>query len=71
MDEAAVAKTRTYGQIISALAVFAGLVYAVGVLRRSYFILALPVTAVTFGALYIALWIGRALMTTPAEPPEA
>ncbi len=71
MDETAVAQTRKYGQIISVLAVIAGLVYVVGVLRRSYFILALPVTAATFGALYIALWIGRALMTTPAEPPEA
>ena len=71
MDTAAVAKTRTYGQIISALAVLIGLVYAIGVLRRSYIILALPVTAVTFGALYIALWIGRSLMTTAAESPEA
>ncbi len=71
MDELAVAQTRKYGQIISMLAVVTGLVYVVGVLRRSYFMLALPVTAATFGALYIALWIGRALMTTPAEPPEA
>ena len=42
----------------------------VGVLRRSYWALALPVTAATVGALYISLWIGRALMTTPSEPTD-
>jgi hypothetical protein len=40
-----------------------------GVLRRSYMALALPVMAGFLGALYIAFWIGRALITTPIEPP--
>ena len=70
MDEEAVAQTRRYGMIISVAAAFLGLVYGVGVLRKSYWALALPVTAATAGSLYIALWIGRALMTTPSEPPE-
>ena len=70
MDEEAVALTRRYGMIISLAAAFAGFIYAVGVLRKSYWALALPVTAATGGMLYVALWIGRALMTTPSEPPE-
>jgi len=70
MDEQAVALTRRYGMIISAISVFAGLVYAIGLIRRSYWALALPVTAATAGMLYIALWIGRALMTTPSEPED-
>ncbi|MBE7518538.1 MAG: hypothetical protein HS107_04770 [Thermoflexaceae bacterium] len=70
MDEEAVALTRRYGMLISLAAAFAGLVYTIGVLRKSYWALALPVTAATMGMLYITLWIGRALMTTPSEPPE-
>ena len=71
MDEVAVEQTRKYGQMISAFAVVAGFIYLVGVLRKSYFMLAVPVTVATFSALYIVLWIGRALMTTPSEPPQA
>jgi len=70
MDEQAVALTRRYGAVISAVSVVVGLIYVVGLLRRSYWALALPVTAATMGALYISLWIGRALMTTPSEPTE-
>jgi hypothetical protein len=70
MDEQAVALTRRYGMIISAISLVVGLVYTLGLLRRSYWALALPVTAATMGMLYIALWIGRALMTTPAEPED-
>jgi hypothetical protein len=44
-------------------------VFLIGVMRRSYLALALPVTAGFLGALYIAFWIGRALITTPIEPP--
>ena len=70
MDQEAIAATRRYGAIISAASVVIGLVFAIGVLRKSYWALALPVTAGTMSALYIALWIGRALMTTPSEPQD-
>ena len=62
-------KSHTYGIVICAVSVFTGFVFLVGVLRRSYMALALPVTAGFLGALYIAFWIGRALVTTPIEPP--
>jgi hypothetical protein len=55
--------------VICAMSAFIGLVFGIGVLRKSYYALALPVAAGFFGALYIAFWIGRALITTPIEPP--
>jgi hypothetical protein len=62
-------RSRTYGMIICALSVITGIVFLGGVLRRSYMALAIPVTAGFLGALYVAFWIGRALVTTPIEPP--
>jgi hypothetical protein len=62
-------RSHTAGIIICAVSAFTGFVFLIGVLRRSYMALALPVTAGFLGALYIAFWIGRALVTTPIEPP--
>ncbi|HXF52461.1 MAG TPA: hypothetical protein VNM43_12350 [Dehalococcoidia bacterium] len=62
-------RSRTYGMIICVLSVLTGIVFLGGVLRRSYMALAIPVTAGFLGALYVAFWIGRALVTTPIEPP--
>jgi len=55
--------------MICAVSVFTGIAFVIGVLRKSYMALALPVMAGFLGALYIAFWIGRALITTPIEPP--
>jgi hypothetical protein len=71
MDEHAIAQTRRSGIVIAVIATLFGVAYAVGVLRRSYWALAAPVTLVTAGALYIALWIARALIATPAEPVDS
>ncbi len=62
-------RSHTYGMIICAISVVTGFFFLIGVMRRSYMALALPVTAGFLGALYIAFWIGRALVTTPIEPP--
>ncbi len=62
-------RSHTAGMIICAVSVVTGLLFLIGVMRRSYMALALPVTAGFLGALYIAFWIGRALITTPIEPP--
>ena len=62
-------RSHTAGMIICAVSVVTALLFLVGVMRRSYMALALPVTAGFLGALYIAFWIGRALITTPIEPP--
>ncbi len=62
-------RSHTYGMIICAVSVVTGIAFLIGVLRKSYLALALPVTAGFLGALYISFWIGRALVTTPIEPP--
>lgn len=62
-------RSHTYGMIICAISVITGIVFLMGVMKRSYLALALPVTAGFLGALYISFWIGRALVTTPIEPP--
>jgi uncharacterized membrane protein len=62
-------RSQTYGLIICGASAVAALVFLIGVLRKSYWALALPVMAGFLGALYVAFWIGRALVTTPLEPP--
>jgi hypothetical protein len=62
-------RSQTYGLIICGASAVAALVFLIGVLRKSYWALALPVMAGSLGALYVAFWIGRALVTTPLEPP--
>ena len=48
---------------------FTAVFFLLGIMRRSYTALALPVTGGFLGALYVAFWIGRALIATPIEPP--
>ncbi len=62
-------RSQIYGVVICAASAIAGLVFLLGVLRKSYWALAMPVIVGFLGALYVAFWIGRALITTPLEPP--
>lgn len=62
-------RSHLYGMMICAISILSGVVLIAGVLRRSYWALALPVMVGSQGALYVAFWIGRALVTTPLEPP--
>ena len=70
MDQRSMAqRSQTYGLIICGASAITALVFVIGVLRKSYWALAAPVMAGFLGALYVAFWIGRALVTTPVEPP--
>lgn len=62
-------RSQTYGLIICGASAVTALVFLIGVLRKSYWALAAPVMAGFLGTLYVAFWIGRALVTTPVEPP--
>jgi len=62
-------RSHFYGMIICAISVLTAMTFLAGVMRRSYVALALPVTGGFLGALYVAFWIGRALIATPIEPP--
>jgi energy-coupling factor transporter transmembrane protein EcfT len=62
-------RSHFYGLIICAVTIVSAITFLAGVLRRSYWAVALPVTVGFLGALYVAFWIGRALIATPIEPP--
>ena len=62
-------RSHMYGLMICGISILTALTFLTGVMRRSYWALALPVTGGFLGALYIAFWIGRALIGTPIEPP--
>jgi hypothetical protein len=62
-------RSRFYGMVICAVSIVSATIFLGGVLRRNYWAVALPVTGGFLGALYVAFWIGRALIATPLEPP--
>jgi hypothetical protein len=62
-------RSHFYGMLICVATLATAIFFLGGVLRRSYWALALPVTGGFLGALYVAFWIGRALIATPIEPP--
>ena len=62
-------RSHFYGMMICAATIMTAIVFLGGVLRRSYWAVALPVAGGFLGALYVAFWIGRALIATPIEPP--
>ncbi len=47
-----------------------GLLYLVGLMRRSYWILALPLTVVVGAGLGVLAVLGRLLATTPPNRPH-
>ena len=62
-------RSHFYGMIICAATLVTAIAFLGGVMRRSYWAVAVPVTGGFLGALYVAFWIGRALIATPIEPP--
>ncbi len=62
-------RSHFYGLIICATTIATAVIFLASVMRRSYWALAFPVVGGFLGALYVAFWIGRALIATPIEPP--
>jgi hypothetical protein len=58
------------GQIIMALAGVQMLLFVLGVMRRSYLALALPVTVAMTALTALAFWVGYTMMTMEEEPEE-
>lgn len=67
-DDPAIA--RRYGRFMMAGAGVAALFYVLGVVRRSYLALALPVSLLVGAGLAAAAVLGQILSTTPDEPPD-
>lgn len=70
METDNIALARRYGQMLMAGAGISGILYLFGLLRRSYWALALPLTSLVGAALVVTLLLGRLLATTPDEPPD-
>lgn len=66
-EERSVALARRYGSILAAFGALLVGLQLVGLLRRSYWAVALPVAAITISGGATLVWLGRLLMTTPYE----
>jgi hypothetical protein len=63
--------SRAQGGMICVAVVVVGALFSVGLLRESYWALALPVAALTFFGLGLAFWVGWTIATIQVEPePE-
>ncbi len=60
--------SRAQGGIICVVVVVLGALFAVGLLRESYWALALPVAILTFFVLSLAFWVGWTIATIRVEP---
>lgn len=63
--------TRIQGALICVAAAAAGLLFAIGILRESYWALAIPVAAGVAFVLGLAFWVGWTIATIRVEPEEA
>jgi len=63
--------SRAQGGLICVGVVVLGALFGVGVLRQSYWALALPVALLVFFALGLAFWVGWTIATIRVEPEPA
>jgi hypothetical protein len=63
--------SRNQGRAIMAGAILLALSFAIGVLRGSYWAIAIPVAVLTFFVLGLVAWVGHTIATVQveAEPP--
>ncbi len=64
-------RSQTTGALIMAGGVVQLLLFLIGVARRSYVALALPITVAVAGISALAVWVGWTMMTTESDLPEA
>jgi hypothetical protein len=60
--------TRQTGAIVCAASATAGTAFLVGLARRSYWALAIPVVGGVVVFLLVAVWVGLTLALTPVKP---
>jgi hypothetical protein len=60
--------SRAQGGLICAAVVVIAALFAAGLLRQSYWALAIPVAALSFFVLGLAFWVGWTIATIRVEP---
>jgi hypothetical protein len=63
-------RSQLTGALIMAGAVIQFALFLVGLARKSYLALAIPVTAAMAAVGALAFWVGWTMVTTPADMPE-
>jgi hypothetical protein len=63
-------RSQLTGALIVAGAVIQLLVFLIGLARKSYLALALPITLAVAGLSALAIWVGWTMMTTETDLPE-
>lgn len=63
-------RSQTTGVLIMAGAALEAVLFAIGLIRRSYLAVALPVAGAIAALSALAFWIGWTMATTPADMPE-
>lgn len=63
-------RSQTIGTILMAASAFQMLIFTLGVLRRSYLAVALPVLAATAAVSGLLFWVGYTMMNMEPEPTE-
>jgi hypothetical protein len=63
-------RSQMTGALIMGGAVVQILVFLIGVARKSYYTLALPITLAVAAVTGLAFWVGWTMMTTEADVPE-
>jgi hypothetical protein len=63
-------RSQTFGLLIIAVSAIEMMLFLLGVVRRSYLALALPVLAAMSALNLLTIWVGWTMLTTEAELPE-
>jgi hypothetical protein len=64
-------RSQTTGALIMAGAALQLLIFLVGLTRKSYLALAVPVAGAMAALSALAFWVGWTMLTTPADSPDA
>ena len=63
-------RSQTFGLLIIAVSAIEMMLFLLGVVRRSYLALALPVLAAMTALNLLTIWVGWTMLTTESELPE-
>ncbi|HTE83690.1 MAG TPA: hypothetical protein VK821_03085 [Dehalococcoidia bacterium] len=63
-------RSQTTGTLIMAGAALQLLLFVIGLMRKSYLAIAMPVTGAMAALSALAFWVGWTMLTTPADMPD-
>jgi hypothetical protein len=64
-------RSQTTGALIMAGAALELLIFTIGLFRKSYLAIAMPVTGAMAALSALAFWVGWTMLTTPSDMPDS